>query len=304
MKYLTAAVIVILGAFSEAQNATETPVDNPCAFCKDGLTADGTQDVPGAPDGGTYTCDDLVGLAAGSDQESQVCSDILEAEVICCPTPVDSPCPWCTNGLSVDSSFSIPMAPNGETCGDLETYAPNTEAESDDCNLMLMAEMACCPSEGATLEPADSPCPWCVNGIEIDGATPIPGAPNGEKCEDLVNFKTLVEADSDECNLMLAAEMICCPNGEPADPSDETAEKPSDADPSDETAEKPSDADTSDETAEKPSDEEETEPTDEKVGSEEPPEETGDENSAGFAFPVSRLGGGLALLVHAAVYLL
>ena len=57
-------------------------VMNPCTFCTEGLTLDFDFVIPGAPNG--ETCGDLVNFSPTFEAESDACSQIQSAEIVCC----------------------------------------------------------------------------------------------------------------------------------------------------------------------------------------------------------------------------
>jgi hypothetical protein len=184
--------------------------------------------------GGGETCATLSDAASSLEADEFLCTDVaLAAQIDCCPTfnmtTVDegsiinptfnetseddgsttnttssTACSLCANGLTVSENTVIPYAEaNGSTCAETLAYAQNIVASSDICTTMKNAEAVCCP------EPSSDPCQVCVDGITVDGSTPIfDGAV--KTCGDVTMDALIVESSSDVCTQMKLAETVCC----------------------------------------------------------------------------------------------
>lgn len=177
------------------------PSGNVCPFCTEGLTAEPSLEVPGA-DGAT--CEDLVTYASFIEEESTSCDEVKGAEILCCPS--GNVCPFCSDGLLVESSTLVPGA-DGATCGEIIDYAAFVQEGSTTCDDVLLGEIICCPKK------AESPCTFCKvkNGLTVDSSTVVPGA-DGFTCGDLISFSVSLEDTSDTCTEVKLAEFICCPS--------------------------------------------------------------------------------------------
>jgi len=272
-----------------------TPMDNGCPFCKVGLAVDGTE-VIDAPDGETYTCNELVGYAALFDQESETCSDILQAEFYCCPTLVGTPCPYCTDGLAVDGTTAILRASDGETCVDLVDIAPSFEAVSETCSDILLAEFLCCPSSaaGGSKEPSDGTSGTPSDKGATESASGTPEVPVDETSEEPADDEATAPADEEATGPKPVAEELA-PAPAPEEPAGAEVNESNPSSP--------------DETLEVPSDEEATESNIETPEVEElaPLEVAGvefAEPTISAAFRALHVSGGLVLLVFAIAFLL
>ena len=134
---------------------------NPCEVCPDGVTVDDA-DLSGSavgpvdmsnimPEG--MSCDMVAGFASSVETESEECSMMKAAEALCCPKPVETPCPFCPGGITV--ALDTPVGEGGDTttCEELSNMFAAFEADSDLCK-MTQADMGeereanpCCPDD-------------------------------------------------------------------------------------------------------------------------------------------------------------
>ena len=177
------------------------PSGNVCPFCTEGLTVEPSLEVPGA-DGAS--CEDLVTYASFIEEESTSCDEVKGAEILCCPS--GNICPFCSDGLLVDSSTLVPGA-DGATCGEINDYAAFVQEGSTTCDEVQLGEVVCCPKK------VENSCPFCKvkDGLTVDPSTIVPGA-DGFTCGDLISFSVSLEDTSDTCTEVKLAEFICCPS--------------------------------------------------------------------------------------------
>jgi len=176
-----------------------------CIVCSDGITADPDSFIPGAEG---ETCASLISAAKTTMLEgTPLCEYVKGIEPLCCPAPVDSSCNFCPSGLSAGNALLEVPDSDGLTCGDLVVYAAAVENESETCSDIMMAEVLCCPEENAST----MTCSFCENGVTVDPEYVIPFAPNGETCGYLNEIAPALEADSEFCPQIQAAEPVCCP---------------------------------------------------------------------------------------------
>ena len=177
--------------------APETPDVTPCPVCTGGLTVDESTSA-----GGGNTCADLLIDAQSVDVSSQQCTAMQRAESLCCPPPLDNPCPICTEGLTVDETTAL--GGGGKTCGDLINDAKNVDESDNECDQMKSVQGTCCPVV------AENPCLVCssTNGLTVDGTTEVS---KGVTCNDIIDESKSIESDSTACLVIKDAENTCCP---------------------------------------------------------------------------------------------
>eukprot|EP00579_Thalassiosira_antarctica_P011605 CAMPEP_0201924994 /NCGR_PEP_ID=MMETSP0903-20130614/13937_1 /ASSEMBLY_ACC=CAM_ASM_000552 /TAXON_ID=420261 /ORGANISM="Thalassiosira antarctica, Strain CCMP982" /LENGTH=315 /DNA_ID=CAMNT_0048462595 /DNA_START=99 /DNA_END=1046 /DNA_ORIENTATION=+ len=124
-------------------------VTNPCSVCPDGATA-GDDFTLDSDSEDSVTCGQMIEYAKMIETGTDMCAGLQGAEMVCCPSPAENPCPICSEGLTVDEGTVIPDA-DGITCGDLVGYALNTEEDAEMCDDFKGVESVCCPA--SSVEP-------------------------------------------------------------------------------------------------------------------------------------------------------
>ena len=102
-------------------------VMNPCTFCTEGLALDFDFVIPGAPNG--ETCGDLLNFSPTFEAESDACSQIQSAEIVCCPGVVGGTQSPGTQNETSDSPSSAPVALESTMTQD-PTSNPNSNTSS------------------------------------------------------------------------------------------------------------------------------------------------------------------------------
>eukprot|EP00571_Detonula_confervacea_P011554 CAMPEP_0172307066 /NCGR_PEP_ID=MMETSP1058-20130122/7992_1 /TAXON_ID=83371 /ORGANISM="Detonula confervacea, Strain CCMP 353" /LENGTH=683 /DNA_ID=CAMNT_0013019137 /DNA_START=118 /DNA_END=2169 /DNA_ORIENTATION=+ len=180
--------------------ASEVPSDvTPCPICSDGLTVDEGFTIP-YPEANGASCGQLLGYAAITDESSADCTQMKNAEAICCPAAPSDPCSICSGGLTVDENLEIDN--DGTTCGSLVANAKNFDESSDECSRMKGEEAICCPAA------PENPCSVCSEGVTVDGSVV---APDGRDCDEVVADAKNLDESSETCLSLKLSEAICCP---------------------------------------------------------------------------------------------
>ena len=134
----------------------------------------------------------------------------------------EAACAFCPGGMAVAPDSVIPDA-DGITCGDLEALA--SPAESDLCSDIQLAQLFCCPGDGApaSAEPLassqEATCVFCPEGVTAAPDLVIPEA-GGVTCADVEAAAPYVEGE--DCYNIQFTQLVCCPFGASAsnDPTD------------------------------------------------------------------------------------
>jgi hypothetical protein len=143
------------------------PTTEACAFCPNGLTADGVW-IPDYEYGNVYTCQDFMDYGTTIQAGSDMCEVALKSwEPFCCLP--SNPCVICPNGVSVDDNYTPFSATYGDqtTCGEIMSAASSFEAGSDWC---IVAYDACClPQTEVTTAPTVLPttAPTLLPTVEV-----------------------------------------------------------------------------------------------------------------------------------------
>ena len=165
-----------------------TTADNPCSFCKDGLSLDEDFIIPGDEANGA-TCGDIYLYANLLKDGLAECTNIQRAEAICCPRMVTNPCSVCTDGLVLDEDFVIPFPQaEGATCGELVEYAQFVEGGSEECSSIQLVEFMCCPSLNAGGSSSTTETPSASSSTESLTLTARPQASGTPSSSPAVNI--------------------------------------------------------------------------------------------------------------------
>lgn len=196
---------------------------NPCSICPNGVTiAEGGDFILGDEEEGEITCNMAVSLSNSVDKESELCSEISEAQLLCCPGDVPDaadPCPFCPGGISAAAGTIIPDS-GGLTCERGIAFAKTVDKSNEMCSDIQMAQLTCCLGD---VPAAADPCQFCPGGLTVEESTPVIGAPNGETCGMLLGFAAAFEEGDALCTQMKPAALLCCPGGSGAEDSTEDA---------------------------------------------------------------------------------
>lgn len=181
--------------------------ENPCSFCAGVVTADGSTPVGDEADG--ITCFSLSSDALTVEEESEMCTEMKEAELTCCPAeaavsvvptpvPMDG-CQVCVDGLTVLENTVIGQ---GRTCGGMIADALDQDPDSGVCRAMQQLQDTCCPY-------AENPCVVCPDGITVADETEI--ETEEFTCGGLRSSALAIDATSETCAAIQLAETTCCP---------------------------------------------------------------------------------------------
>ena len=181
--------------------------ENPCSFCAGVVPADGSTPVGDEADG--ITCFSLSSDALTVEEESEMCTEMKEAELTCCPAeaavsvvptpvPMDG-CQVCVDGLTVLENTVIG---EGRTCGGMIADALDQDPDSGVCRAMQQLQDNCCPY-------ADNPCVVCPDGITVADETEI--ETEEFTCGGLRSSALAIDATSETCAAIQLTETTCCP---------------------------------------------------------------------------------------------
>jgi len=121
-----------------------SPVETTCPICTGGLAVD---DATPIMDG--ISCATLLSDAKTTDEAGERCTKMKEMEMVCCPTPAESPCSVCSGGITVEEDVGIGQ---GRTCGGMMVDSTSVEEGSDMCVAMKTSEMTCCPEDATVVD--------------------------------------------------------------------------------------------------------------------------------------------------------
>ncbi len=125
---------------------TQTNHSEVCNIC-DGVEVLNDVEIPG---GNGMTCELLVFSYASAEVTTEDCINAQTiAQSLCClpsttqSSPVSSPCKFC-DGRQVLNDVEIPGL-NGLTCEFTAYSATLVDASADECTVLALAELVCCP---------------------------------------------------------------------------------------------------------------------------------------------------------------
>lgn len=170
-----------------------------CDFCPEGIVL-GRQNLELDDNG--VTCKVLYTTAPAFTASDPACTQMKEAEFICCPEPPAVACEFCKDKpIMVDSVIT---ETNGTTCGSVAFYSATLEGDAQECTTVKNAEVFCCPPP----LPESTTCKFCDSGAVL-AETIIPNS-NGTTCGRAAIYAASLNATSSECTDVQMAELICC----------------------------------------------------------------------------------------------
>ena len=141
------------------------PVTNPCTFCEEGIV---DLDLE-LPQSGGRTCGTVNALAATMEQNSELCTTLKQAEVLCCPLPAGF-CTFCEEGIPDPTK----VLSGGQSCGSVQAAADSVPSDSDLCSEIQAIESQCCPGP---VSPTNSPAA-STNLPTVNAASPVSSLPS------------------------------------------------------------------------------------------------------------------------------
>mmetsp|Transcript_17801 Transcript_17801/g.40847 ORF Transcript_17801/g.40847 Transcript_17801/m.40847 type:complete len:512 (-) Transcript_17801:128-1663(-) len=181
---------------SMSMPVTTLPLPLPCIVCANGLlVAPDTQISPESAE----TCQDVLDFSTSVAGGSEICAEITEAEVVCCPEP----CPFCPLGITSEEDLEIS---NGLTCKFTQDYSQEIASNSPDCEVIQFAEVLCCP------EQQENACHFCQgSGVSNQKKNAVIPDSGDTTCGRAELFALGLSGSSEECDAIQSTEPICCP---------------------------------------------------------------------------------------------
>ena len=170
----------------------------PCIVCANGLLVEPDTQVSSES---TATCQDVLDFSTTVAGGSEICAEITEAEVVCCPASAEDSCTFCPLGITSDENLEIS---NGITCKFAQAYSQEIVSSSPDCETIQFAEVLCCP------EQQENACHYC-QGLGVPNPSAVIPDSGDTTCARAELFALGLNGSSEECDAIQSTEPICCP---------------------------------------------------------------------------------------------